>query len=136
MCLSSADNPSTPQLPSATNPLVSGVYTLLSRGRLPPEHPDHPAARRRPGEPPNRDFRGVPLTAAGLRLASVYMLAHGRWVSEHMRFVAEGSERTQWHGRWGEGMLVVGTVGACHPGGRSAGRAATGWRRSRVHLTA
>ncbi|KAG2498277.1 hypothetical protein HYH03_003538 [Edaphochlamys debaryana] len=58
--------------------LVSGVYTLLTRGTLPPEHPDHPATRRRPGEAGLPEFRGRPLTSSGLRLASSYCLAHGR----------------------------------------------------------
>jgi hypothetical protein len=58
---------------------VSGVYTLLTRGSLAPDHPDHPASRRRPGESGNRDFRGVELTTEGISLASAYSLANGRW---------------------------------------------------------
>ncbi|KAG2451490.1 hypothetical protein HYH02_004088 [Chlamydomonas schloesseri] len=64
-----------PKLPR--DGLVSGVYALLTRGSLPPSHPDHPASRRRPGEAANADFRGQPLTTSGFQLASSYVLAHG-----------------------------------------------------------
>ncbi|GFR46881.1 hypothetical protein Agub_g8522 [Astrephomene gubernaculifera] len=67
-----------PKLPRGPEGLVSGVYALMTRGRLPPDHPDHPASRRRPGETANGDFRDVTLTSSGLRLASAYCLAHGR----------------------------------------------------------
>ena len=66
----------------SSEPLVSGVYTLLSEGALSPDHPDHPASRRRPGEAATSDFRGVTLDTAGLRLGSSYMLAHERWGPE------------------------------------------------------
>eukprot|EP00198_Chlamydomonas_reinhardtii_P001467 XP_001690803.1 CCR4-NOT transcription complex, subunit 6-like protein [Chlamydomonas reinhardtii] len=56
---------------------ASGVYALLTRGSLPPSHPDHPASRRRPGEAANADFKGQPLTTSGIQLASSYVVAHG-----------------------------------------------------------
>ncbi|KAG2445827.1 hypothetical protein HXX76_000431 [Chlamydomonas incerta] len=56
---------------------ASGVYALLTRGSLPPSHPDHPGSRRRPGEGTNADFKGQPLTTSGLQLASSYVIAHG-----------------------------------------------------------
>ncbi|EFJ50976.1 hypothetical protein VOLCADRAFT_88142 [Volvox carteri f. nagariensis] len=67
-----------PKIPRGRDGLVSGVYTLLTRGSLSPHHPDHPASRRRPGETSNPDFRGVELTTAGFKLASAYCLANGR----------------------------------------------------------
>ncbi|GIL47037.1 hypothetical protein Vafri_3872 [Volvox africanus] len=67
-----------PKIPRGPDGLVSGVYTLLTRGSLPTDHPDHPASRRRLGETSNLDFRGLDLTTAGLRLASAYCLANGR----------------------------------------------------------
>lgn len=58
---------------------VSGVYELLSTGSLAPWHADHPASRRRRGEPPCPPDLQAPLAMpAGLRLASAQMLAHGR----------------------------------------------------------
>ncbi|GLC54912.1 hypothetical protein PLESTB_000919400 [Pleodorina starrii] len=67
-----------PKIPRGPDGLVSGVYTLLTRGSLPPDHPDHPATRRRPGETSNADFRGVTLTTSGVNLTSAYRLANGR----------------------------------------------------------
>lgn len=67
--------PPLPQLPRDGQ--ASGVYALLTRGSLPPSHPDHPASRRRPGEAANADFKGQPLTTSGIQLASSYVVAHG-----------------------------------------------------------
>ncbi|KXZ55860.1 hypothetical protein GPECTOR_2g1411 [Gonium pectorale] len=67
-----------PKIPPGPDGLVSGVYTLLTRGSLGPDHPDHPATRRRPAETGNPDFRAVTLGSAGLSLASAYQLMFGR----------------------------------------------------------
>lgn len=69
---------------------MSGVYELLSRGVLPPEHQDHPArraqqsaegpaARTQRGGQRDSTFPEVPLTASGLELQSVNATAFGRW---------------------------------------------------------
>ncbi len=68
---------------------MSGVYELLSRGVLPPEHQDHPARRaqqaaegaagtQREGQC-GVAFPEAPLTASGLELQSVNATAFGRW---------------------------------------------------------
>eukprot|EP00887_Chlorella_sp_A99_P006946 scaffold2.g6946.t1 len=54
--------------------LVSGVYTLLSTGEVPAQHPDHPARRRPNGGPAAARF--APSTS-GLRLASASVAAWG-----------------------------------------------------------
>ena len=67
------------QFPEGSDRLVSGVYTLLASGSLPPSHPDHPAQRRKEGPDASATaFPALPLTAAGLPLASLYMETNGR----------------------------------------------------------
>ncbi|GLC57141.1 hypothetical protein PLESTB_001191800 [Pleodorina starrii] len=86
-----------PQVPPGG--LASGVYTLLTHGSLPPDHPDHPATRVWEGAAPTAStaprspaagaaaaaaaaaaerFPAVPLTSGGLQLVSLNVEAFGR----------------------------------------------------------
>lgn len=61
--------------------LISGVYTLLSTGALPPSHSDHPAQRRRASDYTPKGsgpWARVTLDDAGLDLCSAAVLAHGQ----------------------------------------------------------
>ncbi|MEW5311625.1 MAG: hypothetical protein WDW38_003324 [Sanguina aurantia] len=70
--------------------LTSGVYTLMSTASLSPEHPDHPAMRRRRGVKAaeaaasavaagiRKSFKGVTIDGGPLQLRSAYYMAHGR----------------------------------------------------------
>ncbi|GIL59916.1 hypothetical protein Vafri_14576 [Volvox africanus] len=62
--------------------LMSGVYTLLAQGSLPPEHPDHPATRvwedEGPCSPGEERFPQLHLTSAQLQFTSLNAEAFGR----------------------------------------------------------
>jgi hypothetical protein len=76
--------------------VTSGVYRLLSTGRLEPQHPDHPY-RRQPGGSMSEalqreELLQLQLDTAGLRLQSMHVAAHGRcgrWWDALMSCVAQ-----------------------------------------------
>lgn len=65
----------------------------MSTASLSPDHPDHPAMRRRRGVKAaeasatavaagiRKSFKGVTIDGGPLKLRSAYYMAHGRWVT-------------------------------------------------------
>ena len=88
--------------PSAFDPLCppggmpSGVYALLTRGTLPPSHPDSPRRRHKPGASvkaaaKHEGFTAVPhfpeLGSSGLQLRSAYKVL-SKFVEENLKINA------------------------------------------------
>jgi len=80
-------------IPPGGQGLLSGVYSLMSGGQLPPQHPDHPAGRQRAREQQQQqlvagalpvgsssssaELEGLLLDNGGLSLVTMHMSAHG-----------------------------------------------------------
>jgi CCR4-NOT transcription complex subunit 6 len=64
-------------VPPGGGPLVSGVYELLTRGRVGPTHQDHPARRRAAAGLDGSAFARVAFDTAGLALRSMHAQALG-----------------------------------------------------------